>query len=415
MVRGIFELDSKDDTLHWSRAAIQFGGDAPVLSGSDPLVVAGHVGRLDLSGWLRRQGTGSAPPAASPFDTLQTASLQVDELHFQGLAFRDVGLRVTAADRAWHVDVEGPDAQGTLRLPRGTSAADPWELKFSHLRIADSGPEQMDAEPAALASPRSVPALHLQSEQLVWHDRSIGSIDALLSKREDGILLDQLRVHSPSFNLQAEGSWLGAEGGTGKLAGVLVSNDVQKTLTQFGYADVMQAKAGRLDFDLSWQGAPSALAVASLNGHVKLEADKGQIVDLHPGAGRVLGLASVATLPRRLFLDFSDLTDKGLAFDTIRGDFDLRDGNAYTNNVLLDGPAAEIGLIGRVGLAKHDLDRNCCCGRKFWQFTAVGQYSRRRPRGGRGGAGVFASVQTTFEGSGTRVLSNYGRLGKSAG
>ena len=85
--------------------------------------------------------------------------------------------------------------------------------------------------------------------------------------------------------------------------------------------------------------------------------DKGQIVGLKPGAGRVLGLASLAELPRRLALDFSDLTDKGFAFDTIRGDFDLHDGSAYTDNVLVKGPAAEIGLIGRVGLKNKDYDQ----------------------------------------------------------
>ena len=56
-------------------------------------------------------------------------------------------------------------------------------------------------------------------------------------------------------------------------------------------------------------------------------------------------------------LDFSDLTDKGFAFDTIRGNFDLHDGNAYTDNVLVKGPAAEIGLIGRVGLKNKDYDQ----------------------------------------------------------
>jgi uncharacterized protein YhdP len=81
------------------------------------------------------------------------------------------------------------------------------------------------------------------------------------------------------------------------------------------------------------------------------------LIGIKPGAGRVLGLASVAALPRRLALDFSDLTDKGFAFDTARGDFDLRDGNAYTDNVLVKGPAAEIGMIGRVGLKNKDYDQ----------------------------------------------------------
>lgn len=112
-----------------------------------------------------------------------------------------------------------------------------------------------------------------------------------------------------------------------------------------------------MDFDLSWEGAPTAEAVAQAAGHMQLAMDKGQVTGLKPGAGRLLGLGSIAALPRRLALDFSDLTDKGLAFDTVRGDFDLRDGNAYTENVLLKGPAAEIGLIGRVGLKNRDYDQ----------------------------------------------------------
>ncbi|MBS0614188.1 MAG: TIGR02099 family protein, partial [Proteobacteria bacterium] len=80
---------------------------------------------------------------------------------------------------------------------------------------------------------------------------------------------------------------------------------------------------------------------------------------------RVLGLASLAALPRRLTLDFSDLTDKGLAYDLIRGSFDLHEGNAYTSNLLLEGPALEIGLIGRVGLAKRDLDQTAVVAGNF--------------------------------------------------
>jgi uncharacterized protein YhdP len=81
------------------------------------------------------------------------------------------------------------------------------------------------------------------------------------------------------------------------------------------------------------------------------------LVNLQPGAGRVLGLFSVGALPRRLALDFSDLTEKGLAFDSVHGDFELRDGNAYTSNLLLRGPAAEIGIAGRTGLGSRDYDQ----------------------------------------------------------
>jgi uncharacterized protein YhdP len=96
---------------------------------------------------------------------------------------------------------------------------------------------------------------------------------------------------------------------------------------------------------------------ARLAGRVKLSVEKGQLMTVDPGAGRVLGLLSVAALPRRLTLDFRDLTDKGFAFDTIKGDFEFRDGNAYTSNLVLKGPAAEIGIVGRTGFKARDYDQ----------------------------------------------------------
>ena len=185
----------------------------------------------------------------------------------------------------------------------------------------------------------------------------MGEVRAALIKQDDGIRLKQLTVTGSTFGAHAKGEWLGKNGGLGRIDGSITSTDVGDTLKQLGFAAVIEAKTGHLDFDMNWIGAPTAGALEAAKGHVQVGLEKGQIVGLKPGAGRVLGLSSLAELPRRLALDFSDLTDKGFAFDTIRGDFDLHDGSAFTDNVLVKGPAAEIGLIGRVGLKNEDYDQ----------------------------------------------------------
>jgi uncharacterized protein YhdP len=78
------------------------------------------------------------------------------------------------------------------------------------------------------------------------------------------------------------------------------------------------------------------------------------LLDVEPGAGRVLGLMSFAALPRRLALDFRDVFNKGFVFDEITADFLIADGNAYTDNLKLTGPVADIGLVGRTGLRDRD-------------------------------------------------------------
>ena len=78
---------------------------------------------------------------------------------------------------------------------------------------------------------------------------------------------------------------------------------------------------------------------------------------IEPGAGRLFGLLSVSALPRRLSLDFSDVFQKGLAFDSLGGDFQLYEGDAFTDSLALSGPAAKILIVGRTGIAKRDYDQ----------------------------------------------------------
>jgi uncharacterized protein YhdP len=222
---------------------------------------------------------------------------------------------------------------------------------------ANSAESIVSADAKGFGDPHGIPAINFHAAQLVWGERKFGDVQATLTKLDDGVSLQQLIVAGPSLNATVKGEWRGKDAGTSRIQGSLTSSDVQDTLKELGYADVIQAKSGKMEFDLSWDGAPTAEAIAQAQGHVQLAMDKGQVTGLKPGAGRLLGLASIAALPRRLALDFSDVTDKGLAFDTVRGDFDLHDGNAYTENVLLKGPAAEIGLIGRVGLKNKDYDQ----------------------------------------------------------
>jgi uncharacterized protein YhdP len=78
--------------------------------------------------------------------------------------------------------------------------------------------------------------------------------------------------------------------------------------------------------------------------------------DVDTGAGRLLGLLSMQSIPRRLFLDFSDLFKKGYSFDKLEGTFLLNDGSAFTRDLKIYGPAADIEIVGRTGLVEQDYD-----------------------------------------------------------
>jgi uncharacterized protein (TIGR02099 family) len=370
VLSGSYALESNANGTRLAHLALSFGAGESSADRRDQIFnVGGSVGRLDLAGWLSLNlGDKNAKPLS---DYLRSAELNVAELDYLGLAFRDVSLDLAVAEGGLRITVGGPNVAGTIALPSARDSSDPWNLQFERLHFdVASGPEGQEGggatgddhappDPArtGLGNPRAIPALHFHAADVSWGERQYGDVQATLVKLEDGVGLKQLTVTGGNFNVSATGEWRGKDMGSGRVEGALTSNDVQATLKQLGYVPVIESKSGRMDFDLKWVGAPTGDALSQAAGHVQLTLDKGQIVGLNPGAGRVLGLTSVAALRRRLALDFSDLTDKGLAFDTVRGDFDLREGSAYTDNLLVKGPAAEIGLIGRVGLKNKDYDQ----------------------------------------------------------
>jgi uncharacterized protein (TIGR02099 family) len=367
LLRGVFLLDSDPDTGSESlaHAAVMFGDADPVFSDTQIVNVGGKIDRLDLGGWL--QTVPSSKSAKPITHYLRTASLEAGEVDFIGLAFHAVTLDLAARSEHWHLAVGGPNLAGAISWPMAPDAAEPWDLHFDRVELDGQSVAKNDAAATADAAqpttaapattPHSVPAMRFSADEFDIAKARLGSVQATITKRDDGISLDQLRVASPSFTLDAKGEWRGKDAGLGRIVGSWTSSDVEATLAQLGAPDVISAKTGHVDFDLNWVGAPTADALSEAVGHVDIALDKGQLLGVKPGAGRVLGLASIAALPRRLVGDFSDLTDKGLAFDTARADFDLRDGSAYTDNVLFKGPAAEIGLAGRIGLKAHDYDQ----------------------------------------------------------
>mgnify|MGYP006164930373 CR=1 FL=1 len=76
-----------------------------------------------------------------------------------------------------------------------------------------------------------------------------------------------------------------------------------------------------------------------------------------PRSGRVLGLISLAEIPRRLSLDFSDFFEKGFGFNTMQGEFVFADGRASTDLLQINGPAAEIRVSGSTDLRAQQYDQ----------------------------------------------------------
>jgi len=70
-----------------------------------------------------------------------------------------------------------------------------------------------------------------------------------------------------------------------------------------------------------------------------------------------VGLFNLGEISRRLSLDFTDIFSEGYVFDKIRGDLNFANANLTMDNLLIEGPSADILIQGRMGITAQDYDQ----------------------------------------------------------
>ena len=108
---------------------------------------------------------------------------------------------------------------------------------------------------------------------------------------------------------------------------------------------------------MSWAGSPVDFALSSVEGEIDLKAKDGRLTSVDEGAGKLLSLFSLNSLQRRLNLDFRDVVKEGFSFDTLKGQFVIMDGDAFTDNFSIEGTSVKIEISGRTGLVDKDYDQ----------------------------------------------------------
>jgi len=133
-------------------------------------------------------------------------------------------------------------------------------------------------------------------------------------------------------------------------------NDSGALLARFGMKDVIRRGKGKMEGRVAWTGSPLALDYPTLNGNFNVNMEGGQFLKADPGLAKLLGVLSLQALPRRLALDFRDVFSEGFAFDFVRGDVTIEDGEAATNNLQMKGVNAAVLMEGRADIAKETQD-----------------------------------------------------------
>jgi uncharacterized protein YhdP len=198
------------------------------------------------------------------------------------------------------------------------------------------------------------PSLDITADNFEFNKKNFGALELIAYPQNDNWNIQKLKLSTPDSQINAEGQWNNWVRSPNTF--LSISWDIKnlgKTLRNMGYPDTIKGGDGTLSGQLHWPGSPHEFNPTGMSGNFQLKINKGQILKVQPGVGRLLGLLSLQSLPRRLTLDFRDLFSNGFAFDKIDATVKIDKGVMHSDNFTMSGPAADVTIKGETNLQKE--------------------------------------------------------------
>jgi uncharacterized protein (TIGR02099 family) len=356
------------------KAALNFDTKQQRLQSGQVLIGTGTVGKapesglkleinsekLDLQNWLAlgfsfAQNNPATAPTTVPIDEIKIHS---DSALWQKTPLGLFDLSLKPNGKQWMGSLNSQFAKGKITIPFNLTGEN--RIAFNMDELDLSLVNQLDnknTEPAALLTPPDMPLLTLTSQKTRWQGVELGQLNLVTERISNGIAFKNVALNSDLQKLSLSGDWqVNGKQSLTHAQGRLELLRADELFKQLNISKDFTKTSGVIDFDVQWQGAPQQFSIANLKGSLDAELEEGRLLSVEPGFGRILGVLAVAQWIKRLQLDFSDIYEEGLTFNSITGHFDLAQGKARTTNLIVDAVPAKITLTGDTNFLRRTVD-----------------------------------------------------------
>ncbi|HEX4858980.1 MAG TPA: YhdP family protein [Usitatibacteraceae bacterium] len=355
-------------------------GDKAIPEG---MWLTGRIARFDFDAWKHAYDNFHAPreggAAASNESPIAGFDFNLGSLVAYGRPFKAMKLKGRHGGEDWRMSVDGEEAAGDFSWRPGAYAErGNVRARLTRFSLAEELPSGVPAVPGG-AEKTVLPALDIVADNFTFRERFLGKLELRATPTGDNWKIDQLSISNGHARLDADGIYH-RYGDPQRSDGVprtsmqvkLDSSNLNALFDQFGYADYMKGGKGGMEGKLSWPGHSFQFQFATLSGSMKLAASDGRIAKIEPGAGKLLGLLSLQSLPNRLTLDFRDIYDDGLAYRAIEADVAINNGVMTTENFEIKGLSARIQISGTASLPAETVNIKARVEPQLGEGAAIG-------------------------------------------
>lgn len=206
---------------------------------------------------------------------------------------------------------------------------------------------------------QKIPNLDIKIENFEMDNKKLGKLELISNTTKQNIDIQKFKITNDTNVFQADGEWLDwKKNSKSNINFNWKITNLGNTLDFMGYNHFVKDGDAEISGQFKWIGNPMNFDKNKIDGSFTLDIHKGTILKVEPGVGRLFGLVTLQSLPRRLSLDFRDLFGSGFIFDSINTSVRMNNGIMKTTNFRMNGPAAEVFMSGDINIIKETQDLN---------------------------------------------------------
>ncbi|WP_345772822.1 YhdP family protein [Vibrio sp. Isolate23] len=371
------------------QAEIDIRPETPVLKATNLILgkgsfkmspVAGHqvqirTDKLDIEQWVERLSPPTPSTHKAVLNTMNTPEipmpnrleLDVGELTLAGIEWNDVDFTAKRKNLGWHMSLESQEVAGeasyiepydlSIALDRLHVYIPALDTEYKDTSLFEAGKDQKELiSDFERTFHEQIPNITLTIDDFWLQGYKVGKTHLDLQRQGDRLEWKKLSFQSGANKVDMNGSWrLTKETSHTNFNIAMSGENNSDVMERFGITSGIQQAPFEIDSKIEWDGSPWSMRVDTLQGHVSTQLGKGQISDVS-GAARLLGLFSLDSIIRKMQLDFSDVFDNGMAFNSITGSGEIKNGIFLTNDIKMDAVAGEMTIKGLANLNSRTVD-----------------------------------------------------------
>ncbi|BEI37761.1 YhdP family protein [Polynucleobacter sp. HIN7] len=329
---------------------------------------------LNIDAWHRllfsNDGVNNKPEAAnmaSPTDGvngLQVFTARVNQAIAMNRSWPNLAVSAKLGGNTWQLNLKSPNLEGDIQYQERKNA-DLLKGKLLRLHIPPRIQNLTNSSASAdkEVSLNAIPELDLSIDDFNFNQYKPGAIAIKTRNSTNRITIESLKINNPSSSSTVTGEWTSDAQGNNERVIIDTTSQVKDlgtVVAYWGNPKAVEGGKGTINAKLDWSGPPYNPSFDTLAGNVKINLENGRLLQVDSGFAKIIGVFSLQSLLKFATFDIQgslgSVVTSGTAFNTLSGDFVLRNGVARTQNFTMQLNQARVATSGLVNIPKQTQD-----------------------------------------------------------